>query len=300
MPTDVVALALVTAAAWGAASPLTKLGLDRGGTAFQAALTVVGVSVVVYWVAVVATGGRLATHPPWVYALFVATGLAGTALARALAFEGVDRLGASVNSAGINTRPVWASLLAVGLLGEVVTVQMALGIAIVVAGLVALALSEGGDVAGWDLADLVFPLAAALLFGGSNVARRFAFEATRVTALEGVAMNEAAGLVGLVGFLLVRSEAGPRRALAAPRRAYAFFVAAGLLSALALFTLFEALDRGQVVVVDPLSSPTSLFAILYTAVFLRRLERVTGRLLVGAALVVAGVALITGPQVLVL
>ena len=298
MQVEVVALSLVTAAAWGAASPLTKLGLDRGGTPLQTAITVVGVSVVVYWAAVFATGQRIAALPLWVYGLFVVTGLAGTGLARALAFTGTDRLGASVNSAGVNTRPVWASLLAVAFLGEVVTAQMALGIVVVVAGLVALALSEGGDVTGWELRDLAFPIAAALLFAGGNVARRFAFEATPVTALEGVAVNEVAGLVGPLGYLLVRAEEGPRAAMAAPRRAYAYVVAAGLLSALALFTLFAALNRGPVVVVDPLSSPTSLFAILYTAVFLRRIERVTGRLLVGAVLVVGGVALITGPQVL--
>jgi len=300
MELDVVVLALTTATAWGASAPLSKLGLNRGGTPFQVALTVVTVSVVVYWLGFLIQGESLAGLPLWVLGLFVVTGLFATALARVLAYNGVQRLGASVNSAGINTRPVWASLLAVFLLGETITAQMGLGILVVVAGLIALALSEGGDITGWEFRDLAFPLAAALTFAGGNVARRFAFSATDVTALSAVAINETAGLIGLLVYLLLRHGGGLGEVLSAPRASYAFFVGSGLLNALALFTLFEALNRGRVVVVDPLSSPTALFAILFTFLFLREIERVTLRLVLGAALVVAGVLLITGPQVVAL
>lgn len=300
MQHDVVALALLTAVGWGASDPLSKAGMERGGTPFQVALTVVFVSVVVYWAALVARGSALFQYPAWVLGLFVVTGLTATALARFLNYVGVQRAGASINAATVNTRPVWATILAVLLLGEAVTVQGALGILVVVSGLVALAFSEGGDVAGWRLRDLAFPLAAALTFAGGNVARRFAFTETDVGALEGVAINETAGLVGLLVFLLIRHGRDIDSFLRAPRQAYAYFVGCGLLSALSLFTLFEALDRGQVVLVDPLSSPTSLFAILFTFLFLREFETVTVRLVVGAVLVVTGVALITGPQLLTL
>lgn len=296
----VVGLAVLTAAAWGAGSPLSKLGLERGGTPYQVALTVVFVSVVVYWIALIARGENVLGHSLWVLGLFIVTGVFATAMARALSFAGVERLGASINSAGVNTRPVWASILAVVFLGEAITLQMGLGIVVVVFGLIALAFSEGGDVSGWELHQLAFPLTAALTFGAGNVARRYAFEATSITALEGVAINETAGLFGMLVYLFIRNGriAEMRDALAAPPRAYVFFVGSGLLNALALFTLFEALSQGRVVIVDPLSSPTSLFAILFTFLFLRRVERVTRRLLVGAVLVITGVVLITGPQIL--
>lgn len=294
----VVGLALVTAVSWGASSPLSKAGMERGGTPFQVALTVVSVSVVVYWSALFVRGDQVFAHPTWALALFAVTGLLATALARVLSYVGVQRVGASVNSAGINTRPVWAMLLAVVLLGESVTVQTVLGVGLVVGGLVALAFSEGGDVTGWRLRDLAFPVAAALTFAGGNVARRFGLVASDVTSLEAVALNETAGLLGLLTFVLVRRRDDVRGFLAAPRRAYGYFVGCGLLSALALFSLFEAFDRGRVVIVDPLSSPTSLFAILFTALFLRDVEQVTRKLVAGAALVVGGVVLITGPQFL--
>lgn len=298
MQHDVIALALLTAAGWGASDPLSKAGMERGGTPFQVALTVVFVSVVVYWVALFARGTDVVAHSAWVLALFVATGLAATALARLLSYVGVNRAGASVSSATVNTRPVWAMVLAVVFLGEAITVQSAVGIVLVVIGLMSLAFSEGGDVSGWKTTDLLFPLAAALTFAAGNVARRYAFTATDISALEGVAINETAGLAGLLAYLLFRHGSDIDEFLAAPRQAYGYFVGCGLLSAMSLFTLFEALDRGRVVIVDPLSSPTSLFAILFTFVFLRRVEKVTRRLVAGAVLVVSGVVLITGPQFL--
>lgn len=298
MQHDVIALALLTAAGWGASDPLSKAGMERGGTPFQVSLTVVFVSVVVYWIALVATGTDMLAHSAWVLALFIATGLAATALARLLSYVGVQRAGASISSATVNTRPVWAMILAVLFLGEAITAQSVVGILLVVAGLIALAFSEGGDISGWNARDLLFPLAAALTFAGGNVARRFGLSETNITALEAVALNETAGLFGLVVYLLFRHGNEIDDFLFAPRRAYVYFIGCGLLSAMSLFTLFEALDRGRVVVVDPLSSPTSLFAILFTFLFLRQAENVTRQIVTGAFLVVSGVVLITGPQFL--
>lgn len=296
MATDVVALALLTAATWGASSPVSKLGLERGGTPFQVALTVVTVSVLVYWGALVVQGQNLFGHSWFAIGLFAFTGLLATAIARVITYTGVQRVGASVNSAGVNTRPVWASLGAVFFLGETLDPQTAAGIVIVVAGLVALALSQGGDLRGWELSDLVFPLGAALAFATGNVLRRYGLTVTDLTALEGVALNETAGLFGLLVYVGLRHGDDVRGFLAAPAEAYAFFVGCGLLNAVALFSLFEALDRGRVVIVDPISSPTSLFALLFTAILLRDVERVTRRLVLGVVLVVSGVVLITAPQ----
>lgn len=292
---DVVALALLTAVGWGGSDVLSKAGMERGGTPFQVSLTVIFVSVVVYWGSILAGGQSLAALAPWVVGLFVLTGLAATSMARVLSYTGVQRAGASISSATVNTRPVWAMILAIAFLGEAVTAQGVLGILLVVGGLIALALSNAGDISGWNKVDLLFPLAAALTFAAGNVARRFVFTETDVTALAGVAINETAGLVGLLAYLLYRHGRDFDSFLRASKEAYAYFVACGLLSALSLFALFAALERGQVVVVDPLSSPTSLFAILFTALFLRDVEAVTPRLVGGAVLIITGVVLITGP-----
>jgi drug/metabolite transporter (DMT)-like permease len=298
MTTDLVVagLAIFTAAGWGATAPLSKLGMERGGTPMQVSITVIAVSVVVYWIALVAQGTNPIANAAWVLALFALTGTISTAAARLISYIGIQRVGASVNSAGINTRPVWSTVLAVIVLGETVTVQGGIGIVVVVVGLIAIAFSGGGDLAGWELPDLAFPLVAAVSYGAGNVARRYGLTATDVSALEAVAINETAGLIGLLAYAAVYRRGDLAAFRSAPRIVHGYFIGCGLLSAVALFALFEALNRGRVVVVDPLSNPTSLFAILFTALLLGDVERVTGRLVAGAALVVVGVVLITGPS----
>ena len=56
--------------------------------------------------------------------------------------------------------------------------------------------------------------------------------------------------------------------------------------------LFEAYWRGRVTVVSPLVAAESLWGVLLAALFVRHTEGVGRRLAVGAALVVAGGALI--------
>ena len=83
----------------------------------------------------------------------------------------------------------------------------------------------------------------------------------------------------------------------APRRAWLFVALAGCASTWGITFWFLALDRAPVVLVAPLAGTHPLVSILLAYLFLKRLERLSWRTLLGAALVVAGVALIaTGRQ----
>ena len=57
--------------------------------------------------------------------------------------------------------------------------------------------------------------------------------------------------------------------------------------------MFQALSRGNVVVVSPLVSTNPLFTLVLAAVLLRDVERITRRTIVGALLVVLGVVVVT-------
>jgi drug/metabolite transporter (DMT)-like permease len=56
--------------------------------------------------------------------------------------------------------------------------------------------------------------------------------------------------------------------------------------------MWRALAATDVSVVSPLVSAQPLFTVALTAVFLRDLERVTWRVMLAAALIVAGIALV--------
>ena len=78
----------------------------------------------------------------------------------------------------------------------------------------------------------------------------------------------------------------------APRRAWGSIALAGLASAWGVSFMFLALSRAPVVLVSPLVSTFPLVSILLSHLFLKRLERVTMRTVVGGVLVAAGVALV--------
>ena len=70
------------------------------------------------------------------------------------------------------------------------------------------------------------------------------------------------------------------------------FLPSGVLFGLSYAALFEAFYRGRVTVVAPLVATESLWGVLFAALLLQRTELVGRRVVVGAALVVAGAAVI--------
>ncbi|MFB6175851.1 MAG: DMT family transporter, partial [Halobaculum sp.] len=257
-PPVVYLLALIPAVLWGFAPILSKRGMAAGGSPLQASVTVVVVDSGLYWLALgglALVTGRVpfAGLSPVVIAVFLAAGLV---------FAGVERLGASVNSAAISARPLFATALAVGLLGEPVSLSTVLGVVVLACGLVVLALAEGGDLSGWKRRHLLFPIAAAAFFGAGNVARRFGLEISPATALEAVALNETAALVGLLVYAVATDGLDKLRA---SRETYRYFAGSGTITAVALLALFAALGHpaGRVAVVDPLAATAPLFTVVF-------------------------------------
>jgi uncharacterized membrane protein len=231
-------------------------------------------------------------------AVFTAAGVVGTALGRLAIFAGNARVGASLSSAVVSARPLFATALAVGFLGEPLSVPTAVGIVVLVIGLGVLSVSKGGDLGGWSLRDLLVPLAAAALFAAGNVLRRWGLAAVETTPLEAVVINEVAALLVLTGYVAVT---GPKRVLNRPRRSYLVFAASGLITAVALLSMFTALaaPEGRVAVVDPLVAMAPLFTVVFSWRWLGDLERVSRGVVAGALLVVLGAVLVTtGPAVL--
>ena len=78
----------------------------------------------------------------------------------------------------------------------------------------------------------------------------------------------------------------------APRRAWLLVALAGCASTWGVTFWFLALNEAPVVLVAPLAGCSPLVTIALAHIFLRRIERLSWRTVMGAALVVAGVAVI--------
>ncbi|MXV61509.1 EamA family transporter [Natronorubrum sp. JWXQ-INN-674] len=291
---EVLALALIPAIFWGFTPVFDKRGMAAGGGSVQASLVVVIVDSVIYWLVIAAVYGRSAFSglTVEVLAVFAFAGVVGTALGRITIFVGVDKVGASLNSTILSTRPLFATLIALVFLGEPLGPVTGLGIVVLVAGLSVLTASSGGDLGGWRPRDLLWPVAAAATFAVANVSRRYGMLETPISALEAVALNETAGLIALVAYA---AATGGRDVLDRPSASYRYFVVSGLLTTVAMLSLMAALglEEGRIAIVDPLVATAPLFTLLFAAVLLRDLERVTKGVVAGAALVVAGAVLIT-------
>lgn len=284
---------LLAATFWGVTPVITKRGYAYGGRPMEVTAIVLSTGAILLWAVVLATQGIVGfagEMDPAGYAIFLAGGLVGTAFGRIMNYTGIDRVGASVNSAVVATNPLFATVLALLFLGELVSLIQAAGVVVVVLGLAFLTTSKGGDLTGWRPRDLTFPLLAALAYGSGGVIRRYGLTTTPATAIEGAALNETAALLGILAFFVLRRD---RTIPRVPRRAVAYFVATGVFVALGILMMFVGLEFGRVSIVVTLAATSSLFAIFLSTVFLGDLEKVTRGTVVGAMLVVLGIVLIT-------
>jgi DME family drug/metabolite transporter len=91
-------------------------------------------------------------------------------------------------------------------------------------------------------------------------------------------------------FLVVTKRTGQLRM---GRQSFLFFFIAALVALLAQISNFIALSRADISVIIPLLNTTPLFTVLFSSLFLRGMETITPRIILGAILMVAGVITIT-------
>jgi len=298
MESIAIVAGLLSALFWGLSPVVSKRGLSYGGSPLVVALIVVVTGFVFLWGIQLVTNGVGQFAPGLTrngYLVFIAAGFIGTAIGRISNYAGVDRVGASINSSIISGNPLFATILAFFVLGEVITPIQVVGVLTVIAGLVALSLSRGGDLEGWSRRDLAFPILAGLAYGAGSVIRRYGLTTTTATPIEGAALNETAALVGILGFVVMRRR---ESLFDVPRRALGYFVLTGVLGAMGLTSLFVGLDYGRVAIVTVLSGTSPLVALSVTYLFMGDIERVDRRVVIGAILVVLGIVAITVPSLL--
>jgi uncharacterized membrane protein len=278
------ALALGSALFSAGATILIRQGL-RGSALYTGYWINLLVGTVALWLGAAATGEFRRLSLTGV-ALFALAGLIGTVAGRLLRFVAIDKVGAPIAAALNNLHPLFSAALAIALLGERVTPPIAAGTVVIIAG--TMLLSAGGRRVGVKPWHLAVPVVSAACFGVVAILRKVGLEHTG--AVIGSAVNVTTALLAFSAFLVA---SGQRSAMAAGGRSLATFVAAGVLENAAVFMTVVALGTGAVSVVTPLTATAPVFVLLLSALFLRGVDALTGRVVLGTALTVAGVALIT-------
>ncbi len=243
------------------------------------------VGTVSLWIAVIATGG-LGHVSPRGALFFICAGLIGTVGGRLLRFVAIEKVGASIAAALINLNPFVSSALAIALLGESITVPIVIGTVVIVVGTTLLSL--GGKRVGFRLGQVALPLLSAVCFGVVAVLRKLGLSDT--SAVVGSAINVTTALVAYTAFLLA---SGRPEIMVCRGRSLAYFAVAGLAENVGVFMNVVALSMGRVSVVTPLYGTAPIFVLALAPFFLRDVERLTTRVVMGTLLIVFGVYLIT-------
>jgi uncharacterized membrane protein len=260
-----------------------RAGVSTEVAAFVSSSTALAVLLVVAGIAV-ATGS--AAHPADLWP-FLLAGVLAPGLSQLFFFRAVRDAGASRTSVVVGVAPLVAVVIALIALGEPTRLPLLAGGLLIVGGSVALGL-EPARPAGFKRAGVAFALLTTVMFATRDDLLRWLATDSPPPALPAAAVAMAGGAATLTAQLLAQRRLSAANVRAGARR----FVVPGLLFGTSYAFLFEAYYHGRVTVVSPLVATESLFGVLFAVLLLRRSELVGRHVVVGAALVVAGAAVI--------
>jgi drug/metabolite transporter (DMT)-like permease len=272
-----VALALVSAALFGAMTVAVRLGLLRSPDArLGAAVT----ALVAFAVALAATPLGSGKTDAADLALFALAGCLAPGGSQLLFTLAIRDAGAARASIVVGAAPVATVAFGLVLLDEPFELALVAGAALIVAGGTALAW-ERLRPHDFRLVGLIWAVGCTLLFAGRDTFVRWFSGETPVASTSAAAATLAGGALVLA---LTAARSRWRRALP--------FVPAGVCFGLSYVLLFEAYYRGRVTVVSPLVATETLWGVGLAALLIGRGERIGRYVVVGAVLVVVGAALI--------
>ena len=226
----------------------------------------------------------------WILAVALAHHVCG----RPQNYLSVSIIGASRASLFFASQAPFAALFALTILGESLSLPVAIGTVAVVAGLIA----GSGDslLEGWRtdrrfLLGYLAALSAGAAYGLVNIFVKKANEAVESPLLV-TSISLAVG-ISLLAPVVSRRTIREARAVTDRWSGFRSVALAGLAAGVGVNSLYFALLHGDVVIVTPIVSIAPLITVLMARLFISRLERVTLRLAAGAVLAVAGVVVVS-------
>ncbi len=278
--------ALIASLGFATSHILIRRGLARSNPLAGFAISIV-ISALTLWSMVAATLPLTVfrTHAIWYFAV---GGLFASGLGRWLVYVSIDRLGVARSIPVVSTTPMFASILAVLLVGEHWTLGAFFGTVLIICGVIVISRTHE-QTAEWRRRDLIFPLLGALSFSFSASVRKLGFFIDNLPLMASC-VNATTGLV--LAILMIYGQGGPRKVLPMSRSVFAWFVGAGICNTAGMLANFYALSTGDIVIVEPLISTNPVLTVVLTAIFLRDVETVNLRVAVGVGFTFVGTLLL--------
>ncbi|MFN8188220.1 MAG: DMT family transporter [Gaiellales bacterium] len=281
-------LAGLAGVCFGALAVAVRTGLTRAPEPYVGPFVASAVACVLVVVAAAVSGdlGDASPGSLWPYAVI---GLAVPGLSQILFVRAIRDAGPARAAVLIGTAPLISAVLAIAFLDETFGPALAIGTVLIVAGGALLAF-EGARPAHFKAIGAVLAIVCAVLFALRDNLVRAVSRGDEIPALAGASASLAGSTLALLLFLVVvRRGRDLDRRLGHTTMA---FLPAGIFLGAAYCVLLEAFARGNVTIVAPLNATQSLWAVLFSALLLRRTESIGSRLVVASVLIVAGSAVI--------
>lgn len=293
------ALAILASVCFAGSSIAVKKGaVDT--SIFGGLLVSLGTGVVLTAIVYLLSGPH--SIPPPAFLAFALAGVLGPAMGRATGMIGVGLLGpsTSVPLQG-SLYPLVAIIFAVLFLDEELTMAQATGATVIIVGVWLLSKREpeliGADslpvkVGRLTVPSVLFPFVAGVAFGTADIIRKNAITIAPEPVL-GALIGTVTGFTIWVCASLALPQIRSRIRLGQGRW---WFALSGFLASAAVLSVIAALERGKVSIVTPLVAAQPLPILILSAIFLRKIERLDLRIVVGVLSIVLGTALISLPR----
>lgn len=217
--------------------------------------------------------------------LFAFVGLFRPALSASLAMNSIKIMGPSLTSGLAATNPLFAAGFAIILLGEDITLSIALGTGAVVAGVAAASLKRGGVKRGWPLWAILLPLGAAFFRALGHPLSMIGMETAPSPLYVGLISYTVSSVIAVAAYK-IEGRIMPRL-----NKGYIWFAVAGMLNGLSIYSLNTALQGGQLLTVAPIVACSPIFTIALGYLVFKR-ETITWQTVLTIGLVVPGIILI--------
>jgi DME family drug/metabolite transporter len=274
-------LASITAIFYAGALVSSRLGL-KYSTPDTVTLVSILVQNVTLWSAVFLTGGipKVSGVAVGIFCI-VGTFQMGV---RVFAYTGVLKIGASRSGSLQSISPLISATIAIAVLREPATSLIMAGTFLVVGGIILVSWKAEREVPSFRWWYLLLPIGAACLTGMNHPLRRYAFSLSN----EPLFFSAFMGLVSLVGFAIYRSLSPNKQELDWNRKALWPFLSTGIFETLSIVFIMKSLSLGRVVLVAPIAATYPVWALIGAKIFLRDVEKITTKTIIGILSVVAG------------
>jgi drug/metabolite transporter, DME family len=222
---------------------------------------------------------------------FVLAGAVGASFGKVFYYKGIDKVGASKATSVKNSSPFLTTILAVLFLGESASWLLLAGVALIVFGVVVLTQSTAAGERGVDrLQYFLYPIIAAFCFGVNPIFKKFGIDAAGLPVL-GTMTTQVSALIFML--LFARAIGLQIRWQPVPAKALILCTLSGITEGLGSLFTFFALAHGPAALLSPIWRISPLVTFALARFTLKGIEVVTVRDGIAAALIVAGVFLLS-------